>query len=198
MAVALFKPRQPDHGIARGRHPLRRPAVFLSGVSGLYVVTSILLALAGAVPTAPTLSGMSTVNYYVWQALYILPLIFAVWVLASGVILVLGKKGCRKSAVLGETAWAWGGPLLVAWVPAFVQAAFMVLGMGQEEWVGILSEPGPWQTAYIAFFAAAAGLAVRDFILAARTVHKKSWPAAVLTGVAAAAVAVGAFVLFIR
>jgi uncharacterized membrane protein YjjP (DUF1212 family) len=74
----------------------------------------------------------------------------------------------------------------------------MVLGMGQEEWVGILSEPGPWQTAYIAFFAAAAVLAVRDFILAARTVHKKSWPEALLTGVAAATVAVGAFVLLIR
>ncbi|MCK7482347.1 MAG: hypothetical protein M0C28_38400 [Candidatus Moduliflexus flocculans] len=74
--------------------------------------------------------------------------------------------------MLGETARAWGGPLLVAWVPAFVQAAFMVLGMGQEEWVGILSEPGLWQTAYIAFFAAAAVLAVRDLILAARTVHK--------------------------
>ena len=198
MAVALFKPRKPDHGIARGRHPLRRPAVFLAGVGGLYIVTSILLAMAGAVPTAPVLSGMSTVNYYVWQALFILPLVFSVWVLASGVLLALGKKGCRRSAVLGETAWAWSGPLFVAWVPAFVQSVFMVLGMGQEEWVGILSEPGPWQTVYIAFFAAATVLAVRDFILAARTVHKKSWPAAVLTGVAAAAVAVGAFVLFVR
>jgi hypothetical protein len=198
MPVALFRPRKPDHGIAKGRHPLRRASIFLGGVGALYVVTSIGLAAAGAVPTAPVLSGIDVANYYVWQALLVLPLNFTVWVLASGVILVLGKKGCRRSVLLAETSWAWGGPLLVAWVPSFVQAAFMVLGMGQEEWVGFLSEPGPWQTVYLAFFAAAAMLAVRDFIVVARTVHSKSWPAAVLTGAAAAALAVGAFVVFIR
>ena len=198
MAVALFRPRKLDHGIAKGRHPLRRASIFLGGVGALYFVTSIALAAAGAVPTAPVLSGLDLDNYYVWQALLVLPMIFAVWVLASGVILVLGKKGWRRSVLLAETSWAWGGPLLVAWVPSFVQAAFMVLGMGQEEWVGFLSEPGPWQTVYLAFFAAAAALAVRDFILVARTVHKKSWPSAVLTGAAAAALAVGAFVVFIR
>lgn len=198
MALALFRPRGLDHGIAKGKHPLRRASVFLGGVGAAYIVTSVVLAAAGAVPTAPVLIGLDPVNYHVWQALFIVPLIFTVWVLASGVILVLGKKGCRRSLLLAETAWAWGGPLLVAWVPALVQAAFMALGMGQEEWVALFSEPGPWQTGYLAFFAAAAALAVRDFILVARTVHKKSWPAAVLTGTAAAALAIGAFVLFVR
>jgi hypothetical protein len=70
--------------------------------------------------------------------------------------------------------------------------------MGQEEWVGLLSDPGPWQTLYLGFYAAAAAWCAVRFVLEARSIHKKSWPAAVLTGLAAAALAVGAFVLFVR
>lgn len=198
VAGALFKPRKTKHGILKSRHPLRRAALFLGGVGALYFVTSAVLAFTGAVPTAPVLSGLDVDNYYVWQMLFVLPLVFAAWILASGVLLALGKKEHSRSAVLAEAARAWGGPLLVAWIPSAVEAAFMALGMGQEEWVGILSQPGVWQTAYLAFYAGAAVLAVRDFILAARIVRKKSWVSAILAGVAAAAVAIGAYILFIR
>jgi hypothetical protein len=180
------------------KRPLRRAALRLAAVGGLYAAASAVLAITGAVPAAPVIAGLDVDNYYAWQMLFVLPLVLAVWILASGVLLTLGKKGSRWSAVLARTARAWGGPLFVAWVPSFVQAAFMACGMGQEEWVGILSEPGVWQTAYLAFFAAAGAAAVLRFVLAARTVHKTSWPAAVLTGLAAAVLAVGAYVLFVR
>jgi ABC-type Fe3+ transport system permease subunit len=198
VARALFKPRAAGHRAFQGRHPLRRASFFLGGVAFLYLVTSAVLAVAGAVPTAPVLSGLDVDNYYVWQLIFVLPLVFAVWILASGTLLALGKKGCRRSELLAEAAWGWGGPLIVAWIPFLVQAAFMALGMGQEEWVGILSEPGIWQTVYFGFFVVAAIAAVRGFILAARIVHKRSWPAAILTGTGAAAVAIGAYVALIR
>jgi hypothetical protein len=70
--------------------------------------------------------------------------------------------------------------------------------MGQAEWVEILSVPGPWQALYLGTYAAAAGWAGVRFVLEARSIHRKSWPAAVSTGLAAAALAVGAFVLFVR
>jgi hypothetical protein len=182
----------------RKRHPLRSAAFFLGLAALAYVLTSAVLALTGDIPTAPVLSGIGPDNYYAWQILFILPLVLAVWVLASGVLLALGTKGCHRSDVLVRSSRAWGGPLLLAWVPSAVRAGFAAVGMGQAEWVDILSEPGPWQTIYLAFYAAAGIWAVSRFVGVARTIHKKSRPAAVATGLAAAVVAIGLYVLFVR
>jgi len=198
VALAFFKRIKARRGFLKGRHPLRRALLFVGGVGVLYAATSAVLGIAGAVPTAPVFFGLDADNYYFWQMAWAVPLVLAVWVLASGVLLALGKKERGRTAVLSEAAWAWGGPLLVAWVPSAIQAGFMGLGMGQEEWVGILSQPGIWQTLYLAFYAGAAALAVRGFILAGRLVRKKSWLGAVLAGIAASAVAIGAYVAFIR
>jgi hypothetical protein len=180
------------------RHPLRRAALLL-GLAGLaYAASSAVLALAGNVPMAPVPAGLDIDNYYVWQIVFILPLVFAVWILSSGVLLALGTKGCHRSDVLVRASRAWGGPLLLAWVPSAVEAGFAALGMGQAEWAEILSSPGPWQTLYVALYAAAAVWALVKFVRAARTIHKTSWAAAVATGFAAAVVAVGIFVLFVR
>ena len=182
----------------RRRHPLRREALFL-GLTGLaYAASSAVLALAGNVPMAPIVAGLDVDNYYAWQIVFILPLIFAVWILASGVLLALGTKGCHRSDVLVRASRAWGVPILVAWVPSAVEAGFAALGMGQAEWVDILSPPGPFQTLYLAVYAAAAALAVAKFVRAARTVHKTSWAAAIATGMAASVVALGVYALFVR
>ncbi|MGB8957522.1 MAG: hypothetical protein WCC00_00780 [Candidatus Aminicenantales bacterium] len=186
------------HSTFKKRHPMRRAALFL-GLAGLaYALASAVLAVAGSVPTAPVIAGMGVDNYYAWQMFFILPLVFAVWVLASGVLLALGRKGSHRSDVLVKASRAWGGPLLLAWVPLAVEAGFAVLGMGQAEWVDILSAPGLWQALYLGVYAAAALWAVARFVLAARTIHKKSWPSAILTGLAASAVAIGVFALFVR
>ena len=180
------------------RHPMRSAALFLGLAGAAYAVTAAVLAVAGAVPTAPVVAGLDVDNYYAFQILFVLPLIYAVWILTSGVLLALGTRGCHRSHVLVAASRAWGGPLLLAWAPSAVQAGFAALGMGQAEWVGILSDPGFWQTLYIGIYAAAAAWAVARFVLAARSIHKKSWRAAILTGLAAAAVAIGIFVLFVR
>lgn len=182
----------------RRRHPMRRAALFLGLGALAYAASSLVLALAGNVPTAPVVGGLDVDNYYAWQIVFILPLVLTVWVLSSGVLLALGTRGCHRSDVLDKASRAWGGPLLLAWVPSAVEALFAALGMGQAEWVEILSRPGFWQTAYLGFYAAAAAWAVVRFVRTGRSVHKKSWPAAVLTGLAAAAVAIGIYALFVR
>jgi hypothetical protein len=177
---------------------MRRAAILL-GLAGLaYASSSALLAVAGSVPTAPVIPGMDVDNYYAWQIVFILPLVFAVWVLSSGVLLALGTRGGHRSDVLANASRAWGGALFLAWVPSAVEAAFAALGMGQQEWVDILSAPGISQTLYFAVYAAAAGWAVWRFVRAARSIHKRSWPAAVSTGLAASAVALGAYLLLVR
>jgi len=187
-----------DYRTFRKRHPMRQAGLLLGLVGAAYVASSVVLALAGNVPTAPVIAGLDVDNYYAYQALFMVPLVLAVWILASGVLLALGTRGLHRSHVLVKAARAWGGPLLLAWLPSAVEAGFAALGMGQAEWVGLLSDPGPWQTLYLGFYTAAAVWAVVRFVLAARSIHRKSWPAAVLTGLAAAALAVGAFVLFVR
>ncbi len=198
MSSVTLKDLKARHRTFKRRHPMRREALFLGLVGLLYAAGSAVLALAGSVPAAPIIAGLDADNYYAWQIVFILPLIFAVWILSSGVLLALGTMGCHRSDVLCRASRAWGAPLLLAWVPLAVEAAFAALGMGQAEWVEILSKPGPWQTAYLAFFAVAAAWAVLKFVRTARTIHKRSWVTAVSTGVAAAIVAIGVFVLFVR
>jgi hypothetical protein len=198
VAGKFFPTLKARQRVYRKRHPLRRSALLLGGVALVYGIASAVLAVTGAVPLAPVVAGMDVDNYYTWQIVFILPLVFAVWILTSGVLLALGTKGCHRSDVLVGASRGLGVSLLLASVPSVVEAGFAVLGMGQTEWVGILSEPGIWQTLYLAVYAGAAGWAVYGLIRAARTIHKKSWPAAVATGLAASAVAAGAFVLFVR
>lgn len=181
-----------------GKRPVRAAAAILAGVGVLYVLSSAVLGASGAVPTAPVFFGLDADNYYFWQMIFILPLIFAVWGLAAGVLLAFGRKDFDRRTVLTDAAMTWAAALLFAWVPSAVQAVFMALGMGQEEWVGILSEPGLWQTAYLGFYLVAAFYGTWDLVRAARIVNAKSWPAAVLRGLAAAAAAIMAFVAFVR
>ena len=198
MASSFFKAMSARRRAFNKRHPMRRAALFL-GLAGLaHALASAVLAMAGSVPVAPVLAGLDVDNYYAWQILFILPLVFAVWVLTSGVLLALGTKGSHRSDVLVKAARAWGGPFLLALTPMAVEAIFAALGMGQAEWVGLLSEPGAWQTLFLAFYAAAAVWAVLRFVLAARSIHRKSWPAAVSTGLAASVLAIGIYVLFVR
>jgi hypothetical protein len=189
MADGPLRTMKAKHRTYRRRHPMRRAAIGL-GLAGLaYAVSSAVLAASGAVPAAPVVAGLDIDNYYAWQILFVLPLVFAVWILSSGVLLALGTRGCHRSDILVKASRAWGGPLLLAWA---------ALGMGQEEWVGFLSEPGLWQSLYLGLYAAAAIWAASRFVGTARTIHQKSWPVAFLTGLAASAVALGAFALFIR
>jgi hypothetical protein len=187
-----------DYRTFKKRHPMRRVGLFLGLIGAAYAATSAVLALAGSVPTAPVLAGIDVDNYYAYQIVFIVPLVFAVWVLTSGVLLALGTQGCHRSHILVKAAHAWGGPLLLAWMPSAVEAGFAALGMGQAEWVGILSAAGLWQVLYLGTYGAAAAWAAVRFVREARSIHKRSWPAAVLTGLAAAVVAVGAFVLLVR
>lgn len=182
----------------KGKRSVRAAAVLLAGVAVLYVLSSAVLGASGAVPTAPIFFGLDADNYYFWQMIFILPLVFAVWGLASAILTAFGKKGLDRRAVLVDAAMTWEVALLFAWVPSAVQAGFMALGMAQEEWVGILSEPGLWQTVYLGFYLVAAVYGTWDLVQAARIVHAKSWPAALLRGIAAAAAAILAFVAFVR
>lgn len=201
LTSAISKPGKTMRGLLKMPHPARRAVLAVGGVGFLYVVTSAILAFAGAVPTAPLFFGLGVDNYYFWQMIFVLPVILAAWLVPAGVMRVLegrekGGPGFAGTAALAGVAL--GSPLFLAWIPYAAEAAFMAFGMGQGEWVGLLSNPGPWQTAYLVFYAAAAALALRNFMLAARLLRKERGLGAATAGLAAAAVAIGVYVVFIR
>ncbi len=167
----------------------------------LYLLTSLALAAAGAAPLTSTFLGVNPDNYYVWQMIFLLPAIAAAWIAAAGIIRLLGRTGAEgggreRAAVCA--ALALSASLLIAWIPAAVEALFMVLGMGQEELVGILSPPGFWQTVYIGIHILA-GLSAFGLMTAAAAVSQKiGWRKAVLAGFAAALVPAALFIYLIR
>lgn len=201
LTSAIFKPGKPMRGLLKMQHPARRALLAVGGVGVLYLITSAILGFAGAAPTAPVFFGMDVDNYYFWQMVFVLPVIAAVWVIVSGILQIRGKR-VKSGPGFGGTAALAGvalsASLFLAWIPSAVEAAFMAFGMGQGEWVSLLSNPGPWQTAYLVFYAAAAALALRNFMLGAQILQRKSGLGAVLAGLSAAAVAIGAFIAFIR
>lgn len=201
LTSAIFRPGKTMRGLFKMKHPVRRAFLAVGTVGVLYIVTSAVLAVVGAVPTAPVFFGSGPDNYYFWQMVFILPLILAVWLVTAGVIRVLegrekGGPGFGGTAALAGVALS--SALLLAWVPSAVEAGFMAFGMGQGEWVGLFSKPGPWQAGYLAFYLIAALRAGYDLILAARLLQRKPGAGAIIAGIAAAAAAIGAFVAFIR
>jgi hypothetical protein len=201
LASAILKPGKTMRGLLKMQHPARRALLAVGGVGFLYILTSAVLAVAGAVPTAPVFFGMDVDNYYFWQMIFVLPVILAAWFVSTAVIRILDRREKDRPGFVGTAALAGvalSSALFLAWIPSAVEAAFMAFGMGQGEWVDLFSNPGPWQTAYLAVYAAAAALVFRNFILAARILRKRSWPAALLAGIFAAAMVSAGFVVFVR
>jgi len=149
----IFLPRRAFGRLMADSRPMRRgvQAVLLAG--SLYVLTTAVLAVAGAVPMAPVFLPVRLENYHFWQMLFILPLLILIWVFASVLVHVLGR-GSRKGGSLRRTLAVFGfslaGPIILLWMLQTAIAVFYGLGMGQQEMVDILSEPGPGQTLFLA------------------------------------------------
>ncbi|MGZ4887062.1 MAG: hypothetical protein ACXVJK_04850 [Candidatus Aminicenantales bacterium] len=183
--------------------PLLASARAVGFVGVLYALTSIVLALMGAVPLAPVFIGLRPENYYVWQMIFVVPCILMVWGLATAV--VLGpRKGRRGRAAVKKTAALTGvalaGSLFIAWVPTAIETVFMVIGMGQVELVELLSRPGGWQALYVGLHILAGMAAAVLLTLAAGQgcLPKAGRGRTGAVGIAAAALAAIVFMLFIR
>jgi len=149
----IFLPRRAFGRLMADPRPARRgfQAVLLAGF--LWLLTTAAVAVTGGVPMAPIFLSVRAENYHFWQMLFILPLFVLIWVFASVLVHLLGR-GTRKGGSLRRTLAIFGfslaGPIILLWVPQTTIAVFYGLGMGQQEMVDILSEPGPGQTLFLA------------------------------------------------
>ena len=197
----IFLPRRAFGRLMADPRPMRRgvQAVLLAGC--LCILTTAVLAMTGAVPMAPVFLPVRLENYHSWQMLFILPLLILIWVFASVLVHVLGR-GSRKGGSLGRTLAVFGfslaGPVILLWVPQTVIAVFYGLGMGQQEMVDILSEPGPGQTLFLAVHGLAVLWVYGLCSVAAAVSQKVRWWKGLALGLLAGTIFAAAVGIFLR
>jgi hypothetical protein len=197
----IFNPWRACARLMQDRKPLWRGLQIIITTGCLIAVTAGALAVTGGIPMAPVTWPLAPENYYFWEMLFILPSLVVLWIFISGLVQVLGRGGRRGGAArktLGLLGFAIAGPLILAWIPQLVIAVFYVLGMGQQEMVDILSEPGPWQTVFLAFPLAAALGSVVLSVAAVTVSQKVRWWKGIPMGILASAVLILACIAFLR
>ena len=197
----LFAPARAFRRLGEDARPFGRGLRTLLLTSVLWAVTSLALAATGAVPMAPVFLPLRTENYYVWQALFALPLFLGVWTATSLVVRLLGRGGKRGGTLkrtLGTFGFAQAAPLLLVWAVQTAVAVFYGLGMAQQEMVDILSTPSTTQTAFIAVFGFAAAWSLVLACLAAGISQKVRWGYALVLGALADALFLGPVILLLR
>jgi len=202
-AGAAFFPLRAMRRFLEEPLPLMTAARAVGFVAVLYALTSLVLALAGAVPMAPVLIGIRPENYYFWQVFFAVPCVVMAWALAAGVIHLFEKRGeaswpFLKVAPLAGIAVA--AALFVAWIPMAFATFFMLIGMSQRELVDLLSQPGAWQVFDFVLYvtAGAAGAVLLSLAAAHGHLQKAGLWRPLTAGVLAAVVLAATFMLFVR
>lgn len=181
--------------------PLRKTVwtVVLAGV--LYALTAAGFGLAGSVPMATVFIPIAPENYHFWEMALVLPLFVSGWLIVSiaARILgwILGGKGTFK-ATAASLALAWSIPLLFVWLFETAIAVLMLLGMGQREFVDLVSAPGTWQTVFLGYLGAGAVWLWWLNLKAMASAQRLRWWKAFLAGTLTATLFLGLLIAFIR
>ncbi len=179
----------------------KKALLMILGTAVLFAVASFILALSGAVPLVDTMLPLDGDNYYFWQMVLSFPFVLAVW-FGSGLLLRTTAGGTRRGCGLGRSILEIGPglavTLLAAIGPAAVEAVFMAMGMEQPELVGYISDPGPWQYLYFAFYILALCLAVATTYRTARKALKAEPMRAIAAAALVTAFVAGSLVICVR
>ena len=195
---AIIFPRKAFRRLAADPRAVRQGffAVLAAGV--FLTLLSLVRGLLGGVPLVPVSAGGPPHNYYAWQMFFALPLLLATWMLSAAVLRFFTGGRAAGRGMSAASGFALALPCLLAAVPHWGLAILMLFGMPQAEGVAILSAPGPWQTAFLAVHGLAALWAWFLAAQAAAAGRKTPWGRSALAGLAAAAVEIAIFVVFVR
>jgi len=120
-----------------------------------FALTSFIQAATGNFPAIPVVLPLRLENYFVWQAILAIPWLIVSWLavslLARMFFLLFRARAVSFRQLSASLALSFYPFLFWLWLPHLLTAIFYLLGMSQKEWVDLLSEPGWFQTGYIAF-----------------------------------------------
>lgn len=124
-----------------------------------FSLTSIAQAACGHFPAVPVILPLRLENYFVWQALLVVPWIVLSWFLVGLLVKVLigsiGSATVSLRQIMVLLGLGFSSFLFLLWIPHLLTAVFYLLGMSQKEWVDLLSQPGWFQTLYLVLIALA-------------------------------------------
>ncbi len=122
-------------------------SVLLMGI--LYALTTLGYVIAGASPLMPSMIGIPARSYYLWELLFLVPVFFLGWLLASGLAQALNKlfKGSGTfQAHLAVLGFALNIPWYITWLVDTVIALLYLLHMlTQEKWAAMIARAGMWR-----------------------------------------------------
>ena len=181
--------------------PLRKTVWTVVLAGGLYALTAAGFGLAGSVPMAPVFIPIAPENYHFWEMAFVLPLFVSGWLIVSIAARligwILGGKGTFR-ATAASLALAWSIPLLFVWLFETAIAVLMLLGMGQKEFVDLVSAPGTWQTVFLGYLGAGALWLWRLNLRAMASALRLRWWKALLAGTLTTSLFLGLLIVFVR
>lgn len=196
---AAAHPGRAMRALAAEPRGLRSGARVLLAAGALYALISISLAAAGALPAAPPLLALAPENYYLLQALFILPVLFLAWLAAGGTAYLLSRRGQGSyESLLAALAPALALPLLLPGFFAAALAIFLALGGRQKDIMDLTASPGVEQAVAMGYPVLAAVWLLGLAVIAVRSARRTGRLRAAAAGLAAGAVILAVFVVFVR
>jgi hypothetical protein len=185
-------------------HPRRLRCGFfaVAGVGVGYAITVAGIALSGGTPSTPWLAIPAS-EYFKWEALFIAPVTLLCWVLAAGVVYLLGRAvgGVGTfEATLTQVGFAIATATLITLIPDAARAAMTSVGaLSRADWEQAVASPGSPDFVFLwtDMLAYLVGLLVLFTLAAARAERLRGWRAASV-GVTGALLYQGVYLIFIR
>lgn len=177
-------------------------AVAMIGMSVLYAVVPIFLAVLGGVPVPEPFLRIPSAQYFYWASYFYVPALLAGWVFGSAVFQIVARAqggAGRFEDTLALVGFATAAATAAALIPDLLVTSAQIAGlMDYGAWRQSVDSFGPWFFLTWAYLIAYVVLFLAFYAAIGRTLHGLNrWRAAVC-GAAAFAAYQGFILIFIR
>lgn len=194
-------PRRAFAGLLTNPRRLRYGAGALLISALLYSFVILLLALAGGEPVIPPLLDIPAQDYYSVQVFMMAPVMFAAWMLASGVVHVLSKPLGGRGTFEDTLALLGFGtvpPTYVTLVPDGVSGALSLLGVIGPDPLLWTTQPGFGQVLSLGYLALYVLWFFALFPIAVAAAQKLSRRRSIVAGIVGFLVYQSLLLIFVR
>ncbi|MBU2009780.1 MAG: YIP1 family protein [Chloroflexi bacterium] len=197
----ITRPRNTFVRLLADSRRYRYGLISMLAIVTLYTLAILLLELADADITIPAWLAIPAENYYFWEVFFIAPVMILAWILAAGVVQVLGR--CFGGDGEYEDVFTLLGfgiavptytTLIADWATALL---FLSGAISQTKWLQLTSH-GFWQVFVLGYLGAQLIWLIALFCIAAATVHKLRWRRAAFPGIVGVLVYQITLLVFIR
>ncbi len=181
---------------------LRSGFVAVLSVGLGYAACIALIALSGGTPSPPWLA-IPRADYFAWEALFVCPVTVLCWILAAGVVHLLGRLAGGQGSfddTLALLGFAVALPTLISLIPDTARSVLTATGVqSRPAWEAAIARPGnsDWLVLWGYMLGYFLGLFILFPLAVATAQRLHGWPALRVGGAGALTYA-GVYLIFIR